>query len=747
MTAQKNGARKRILIVEDDEDLRQLILDTLSRAGYEAAGAADGAEALVRIAAAAPDALLMDQTLPDMTGRQILGVLAERGVRVPFIVMTGHGDERLAVEMMKLGATDYLVKDMDFLDLLPMALERLFKAIEIQQNLHETQSSLKESEEQFRQIAENIGEVFWLRSADKSKMLYINPAYEKVWGRSCQSLYENPDSFVDSVHDDDKPAVYAEFERYMNSDRFDLAYRIVRPDGGIRWVQARSFPVRNEVGEVIRHTGLAVDITERKRAEEQLKDYNEVIQRKLKTIIEPEGDLGTLELTDLIDKDLFKRIMEEFHRITNIASAIIDIHGEVLIGVGWQDICTRFHRCHNETLKNCIESDTLLTKNVPPGTVRTYRCKNNLVDMVTPLVINNRHMGNFFIGQYIIDDGSDDVTLFLNQARRYGFDEEEYIDAYNRVPRFKKETAEAISSFYFEFTRMITNLSFNNIKLARSLAERKRAEKENLRLQEQLSQSQKLESIGRLAGGVAHDFNNMLSVILGHAEMALARVRPDDPLHARLKEIQDAGQRSADLTRQLLTFARKQTIAPRVLDINAATESMLKLLRRLIGENLHLAWAPGKDLWPVKIDPVQLNQILTNLCVNARDAIEGVGLITIETLNAAFDEKYCARHAGYLSGEYVMLAVSDNGCGMDAETLSHLFEPFFTTKKMGKGVGLGLATVYGAVEQNKGFVEVYSEPGRGTTFKIYLPRHTTKASQETNECKPRAAVRDRKSVV
>lgn len=168
MTAQKNGARKRILIVEDDEDLRQLILDTLSRAGYEAAGAADGAEALVRIAAAAPDALLMDQTLPDMTGRQILGVLAERGVRVPFIVMTGHGDERLAVEMMKLGATDYLVKDMDFLDLLPMALERLFKAIEIQQNLHETQSSLKESEEQFRQIAENIGEVFWLRKIGRA---------------------------------------------------------------------------------------------------------------------------------------------------------------------------------------------------------------------------------------------------------------------------------------------------------------------------------------------------------------------------------------------------------------------------------------------------------------------------------------------------------------------------------------------------------------------------------------------------
>jgi len=227
---------------------------------------------------------------------------------------------------------------------------------------------------------------------------------------------------------------------------------------------------------------------------------------------------------------------------------------------------------------------------------------------------------------------------------------------------------------------------------------------------------------------VAHDFNNMLSVIIGYAAIAMDDVDPSQSLYNKLEQIRKAGERSADLTRQLLAFARKQTVAPKVLDINETLEGMTNMLQRLIGEDLNLTWIPGKTVWQVKVDPSQIDQILVNLCVNARDAIVDVGKITIETGNAAFDEIYCKDHVGFIPGEYVLLAVSDNGCGMDSVTRDNAFEPFFTTKESGKGTGLGLATVYGIVKQNNGFVNVYSEPGLGTTFKIFLPRHQTKTS-------------------
>ena len=255
------------------------------------------------------------------------------------------------------------------------------------------------------------------------------------------------------------------------------------------------------------------------------------------------------------------------------------------------------------------------------------------------------------------------------------------------------------------------------------ITEHKLAEEERAKLEIQFQQAQKMESVGRLAGGVAHDFNNMLGVILGHAELALRKGDPENPLHDHLVEISKAAERSANLTRQLLAFARKQIVAPRELDLNTTVAGMLKMLQRLIGEDIRLVWQPQADLWPVRMDPSQLDQLLANLCINARDAIDDVGKITIETGRRVFDEAYCASHLGFKPGDYVRLAISDNGSGMDKETLAHIFEPFFTTKELGKGTGLGLATVYGVVRQNNGFVNVYSEPGQGTTFTVYLPRY------------------------
>jgi PAS domain S-box-containing protein len=274
--------------------------------------------------------------------------------------------------------------------------------------------------------------------------------------------------------------------------------------------------------------------------------------------------------------------------------------------------------------------------------------------------------------------------------------------------------------------------------VTQDVTRRRAAEEEKEQLEAQLIQAQKMDAVGRLAGGVAHDFNNMLGVILGNAELALESLGPDDELYPELQEILKAAERSADLTRQLLAFARKQTIEPRLLDLNETVGGMLKMVRRLIGTNIDLKWTPGEVVGQIKIDPSQLDQILVNLCVNARDAIGDSGSLLIATEEVEIDQDRSEAIAGAIPGRFVRLAVTDNGCGMSSETLSHIFEPFFTTKGVGQGTGLGLATVFGVVKQNGGFIDVESELGVGTTFYVYLPRDESESAAvaKPKETKP-----------
>jgi len=293
-----------------------------------------------------------------------------------------------------------------------------------------------------------------------------------------------------------------------------------------------------------------------------------------------------------------------------------------------------------------------------------------------------------------------------------------------------RDMADFLRERFLEIRRLDESLEQRVKERTRELQESNR---KLLASQAQLIQAQKMESVGRLAGGVAHDFNNKLTVILGYAQMAMEGRDRTDPTYGNLQEVMKAGEQSVAIVRQLLAFARKQIISPEVLDLNETVEGMLKMLRRLIGEDIDLLWHPDAHLWPVRMDPSQIDQILANLCVNARDAITGVGKVTIETENVVLDENYCADRAGFVPGDYVLLGVSDNGCGMDKETLANAFEPFFTTKEVGKGTGLGLATVYGIVKQNNGYVNIYSEPDKGTTVKIYLPRHSEQAEEKPEQ--------------
>src|SRR5215813_602867 len=254
-------------------------------------------------------------------------------------------------------------------------------------------------------------------------------------------------------------------------------------------------------------------------------------------------------------------------------------------------------------------------------------------------------------------------------------------------------------------------------------------------LEQQLRQSQKMEAIGRLAGGIAHDFNNLLMVISGYSEFLLDRLGPDQALRGPAKEISSAAERATSLTRQLLAFSRKQMLTPKVIDLNAVITENLKMLTRLIGEDIDLVMVPGADLGAVKADPGQIEQVILNLAVNARDAMPEGGKLTIETSNVTLDENYARFHAPLKPGDYVMLAISDTGMGMDSETQNHIFEPFFTTKGA-KGTGLGLSTVYGIVKQSEGYIWVYSELSKGTTFKIYLPRVGVVSEAEAAQASP-----------
>ena len=488
--------------------------------------------------------------------------------------------------------------------------------------------ALRESERRFRQLAENMREVFFVADSQFRETLYISPAYEDIWGRSRQTLYDSPRSFIEAVPVEDQGRLFANIAKAQEGTTpDDITFRVVRPDGTTRWVLARSVPVRNERGEVYRIAGVVSDVTARKSAEELIRQLSQAVEQS------PAGVI-----------------------ITDIAGVIQYMNRRATELTGYSSA-------------EAIGKNPRIFK----SSTTAPEVHRGLWETITA--------GEEWHG--ILQNRRKDGHLWWNEATISPIRDPE-----GRVTHFL--------AIQWDIT-----------------AQRQ--------LEDQFRQAQKMEAVGRLAGGVAHDFNNLLTVISSYSELLLHDLSAEDPRREDLEEIRKAASGAAGLTRQLLAFSRKQVLEPTVVDLNTVVAGADKMLKRLIGEDIDLVSVLAKDLGAVRADAGQVEQVILNLAVNARDAMPEGGKLTIETSNIKLDTTYVDQHRVVAPGAYVLLSVSDTGTGMDEHTKAHVFEPFFTTKEQGKGTGLGLATVYGIVKQSGGFIWVYSELGQGTTFKIYFP--------------------------
>jgi two-component system, cell cycle sensor histidine kinase and response regulator CckA len=743
----------RILIVEDlatDFELaRREIEKSIGPARFVRVDTPDGY--LSALDDFRPALIVSDFSMPGFDGMSALRLAVERVPELPFIFLTGSLNEDTAVDCMKAGAWDYVIKE--HINRLGPAV---FAALE-QKKLRDENRRNEHARLRLQRIFEHAAWGMDITDVNNNEILGVNPACAKMHGYGVEEMIGM--NLLDIIAPDDRGAVSrsARIAHERGHDSYESTH--LRKDGSSFpcWTDVTTFTDENHT-PLFRAANL-VDITERKQMEATLRESQErariLFEQAADMILQLERVPGQTPLIREINDAALKLLGYRREELIGQPVSVIEAEPPASRKIARLRaerpqqanlILDLKHRCKDGSVRDfeCSMTDTRIGASeycisVERDVTERRRSDEELrqseeryrhlfealndaavvADAETGCILDANHQAESLLGRPRHDIIGVHLTDLHPRAQA---------EKYREIFRAHAQTGKG-TDFEAEMARpdgrlvpvtiSTTGLMLGDrlvvLGLLRDLTEQRK-------LQAQIQQSHKMESIGRLAGGVAHDFNNMLSVILGNAEAALEKMGLNSATQFELEEIRKAALRSADLTQQLLAFARQQTVVPKVIDLNDVLTDISKMLRRLIGENIDLVLTRGGGLWPIRIDPGQVDQIMANLCVNARDAIAGVGSVTVETGNAALDDAYCAAHVGSVPGDYVRLTVSDSGCGMSPEVIEHIFEPFFTTKAPSRGTGLGLSTVYGIVKQNGGLVEVLSEVGKGTTFTIYLPR-------------------------
>jgi PAS domain S-box-containing protein len=574
-----------------------------------------------------PDLALLDLSLPDSQGFETIARLQAGAPDVPIVVLTGLADETFALQAMHAGAQDYLAKGKIDSRLLRRTIRYALERHGLMVDLKNQTQALRKERDFTSAVLDNTAALVVVLDTE-GRITRFNRACEATTGYAAAEVLGRV-FWEFLLTPDEMPGVRKAWEALREGSlpgKHENHW--VTKDGSRRLIAWSNTAIVGPQGEIEYIIGTGVDITERKRAEEE--------QQRLITAIEQSAE--SVIITDVTGTILY--VNPAFERITGYSRTEAAGQTMRILKSGKQDAA--FYQNLWATLS----------------------------------------AGQAWHGRFV--NRKKDGSLYTDEAT---------------ITPVRDERGAVIS--YVSVQRDVTR---------------------ELHLEDQFHQAQKMEAVGRLTAGVAHDFNNLLTAINGFAELMQVSLPPADPHHELAGKILSSGQKAADLVRQLLAFSRKQIIAPRVLNLNAVVGDMDTILRRVIGEDIELITELEPDLWLVKVDPTQIEQVVVNLAVNARDAMPGGGRLTIETANVVLDEDYVGGHLGVQPGEHVLLAVSDTGLGMSDEVKAHIFEPFFTTKERGKGTGLGLATVFGIVKQSGGNIWVYSEEGHGTVFKIYLPR-------------------------
>jgi two-component system, cell cycle sensor histidine kinase and response regulator CckA len=620
----------RLLILEDTPHDAELDIAVLEDAGYSCRWdrvetRESFLECLDRLDF---DIILCDFSLPVFDGLTALELFTERQIDVPFIFVSGTLGEDVAIECLKAGATDYVIKP--HLSRLGPVVTRALREKNEQRKRRQAEAAIHESEERYRKIFEDAP-IGIINFDAKLNILKANKAFCELLGYTEEEILNL--SFVEITHLKDLQEEVELDEQVFRGviPNYQIEKRFIKKSQEPIWTNLTATVIRDKHGNALHGLGMIRDITERMQVEQALRESEE----RLQAILDNSPAL-------IYTQD------------TNCRFTFVNRQFETLFQVDKDQIKTR--TAHDLFPKEIADS----------------------------------------LMFYCVEVLEDKAPKEFEETIPHADGPHTYVSI--RFPLY--DSAHAFSGL----CSISTDVT------------------ESRQLEEQLRQAQKMEAIGRLAGGVAHDFNNLLTAIIGYSQIVLGSLAPTDSLRKEVEEILKAGKRASSLTSQLLAFSRRQVLQPVVLDLNLIVGNTVKMLRRLIGEDIHLVTMLSPELGRVKIDPGQIEQVIMNLAVNARDAMPRGGKLTVETINTTLDDSYAREHISIKPGPYVMITVSDTGVGMNAETQSHIFEPFFTTKGHGLGTGLGLSMVYGIVKQSGGCILVYSEMGEGTTFKIYLPR-------------------------